>query len=170
MKKNQGVMDVKPQVSVLFVCMGNICRSPTAHGVFRRLVAEANLLDRIEIDSAGTHAYHVGERPDPRACETALGRGLDIRDLRARCVEAADFHAFDYVVAMDADNHAHLARLCPPGLESKLSLLMDFAPDFPQREVPDPYYGGRRGFDQVFDMVEEAARGLLDDVRQRLGD
>jgi len=157
-------------VKVLFVCMGNICRSPTAHGVFRHLVDEADLLDRIEIDSAGTHAYHVGEPPDPRACGTALGRGIDIRDLRARCVEAADFHVFDYVVAMDADNHAHLARLCPPGLEGKLSLLMDYAPDFSQSEVPDPYYGGRRGFEQVFDMIEAAARGLLDELRQRLDD
>lgn len=161
-------MSHQKRLKILFVCMGNICRSPTAHGVFRHLVAEAGLLDHIEIDSAGTHAYHVGERPDPRACETAQGRGLDIRDLRARCVEVADFHAFDYVVAMDADNHAHLARLCPPGLERKLSLLMDFAPDFDQREVPDPYYGGRHGFDQVFDMVEAASRGLLDEVRQRL--
>jgi protein-tyrosine phosphatase len=157
------------KVGVLFVCMGNICRSPTAHGVFRKLVVEHGLSHRIEIDSAGTHAYHVGEPPDRRARETALERGIDIGDLRARLAARGDFEVFDYVLAMDQDNYRSLSRLCPAGMQSKLRLFMDFAPDLGIRDVPDPYYGGQRGFDQVFDLVEAAARGLLDDLRTRLG-
>ncbi len=153
---------------VLFVCMGNICRSPTAHGVFRRLVVEQGLSHRVEIDSAGTHAYHVGEPPDRRARETALRHGVDIGDLRARLAERTDFELFDYVLAMDQDNYRHLSRLCPAGMETKLRLFMDFAPEFRVRDVPDPYYGGEQGFDQVFDLVEAAARGLLDDLMSRL--
>lgn len=147
--------------------MGNICRSPTAHGVFRQMVAEAGLLHLIEIDSAGTHAYHVGEPPDRRARETAAERGIDIADLRARRARVEDFHHYDYVLAMDEDNYACLTDICPPGLERKLRLFMEFAPDLQIREVPDPYYGGQRGFDRVFDMVESAARGLLDDLSSR---
>jgi protein-tyrosine phosphatase len=154
-------------VKVLFVCMGNICRSPTAHGVFRHLVRESGLEALIEIDSAGTHAYHVGEPPDRRARETARSRGIDIGDLRARRAEPEDFHYFDYVLAMDQDNYHSLSRICPPGVESKLALFMDFAPELRRREVPDPYYGGQQGFEQVFDMVEAAARGLLDDISRR---
>ena len=154
-------------VKVLFVCMGNICRSPTAHGVFRHLVRESGLEALIEIDSAGTHAYHVGEPPDRRARETASSRGIDIGDLRARRAEPEDFHYFDYVLAMDQDNYHSLSRICPPGVESKLALFMDFAPELRRREVPDPYYGGQQGFEQVFDMVEAAARGLLDDISRR---
>jgi len=157
------------KVRVLFVCMGNICRSPTAHGVFRKLVVERGLAHRVEIDSAGTHAYHVGEPPDRRARQTALERGIDIGDLRARLAEPDDFQLFDYVLAMDRDNYRSLARLCPAGLETKLRLFMDFAPEFRVRDVPDPYYGGQTGFDQVFDLVEGAAQGLLDDLMQRLG-
>jgi protein-tyrosine phosphatase len=147
--------------------MGNICRSPTAHGVFRHLVRESGLEALIEIDSAGTHAYHVGEPPDRRARETARSRGIDIGDLRARRAEPEDFHYFDYVLAMDQDNYHSLARICPGGLESKLALFLDFAPDLRRREVPDPYYGGPQGFEQVFDMVEAAARGLLEDISRR---
>jgi protein-tyrosine phosphatase len=154
-------------VKVLFVCMGNICRSPTAHGVFRHLVRASGLESLIEIDSAGTHAYHVGEPPDRRARETARARGIDIGDLRARRAEADDFQRFDYVLAMDQDNYHSLARICPGGLESKLLLFLDFAPELRRREVPDPYYGGQQGFEQVFDMVEAAALGLLEDIRQR---
>jgi protein-tyrosine phosphatase len=154
-------------VKVLFVCMGNICRSPTAHGVFRHLVRESGLEALIEIDSAGTHAYHVGEPPDRRARETARSRGIDIGDLRARRAEPEDFRYFDYVLAMDQDNYHSLARICPGGLESKLALFLDFAPDLRRREVPDPYYGGPQGFEQVFDMVEAAARGLLEDISRR---
>ncbi len=160
-------MSELPKVKVLFVCMGNICRSPTAHGVFRHLVMEAGLEPLIEIDSAGTHGYHVGEPPDDRARETALSRGVDIGDLRARRAEPEDFLYYDYILAMDQDNYHSLSRICPRGMERKLLLLMDYAPDLRRREVPDPYYGGQQGFDQVFDMVEAAARGLLEDISRR---
>jgi protein-tyrosine phosphatase len=157
------------KVKVLFVCMGNICRSPTAQGVFRKLVEEAGLTEVIEIDSAGTHAYHVGEPPDPRARETALRRGIDLADLRARRARPEDFDEYHYVLAMDQDNYHALSDLCPPGrgLERRLSLLMDFAPQARMREVPDPYYGAAGGFEAVFDMVEEAAQGLLEEIRRR---
>ncbi len=155
-------------VKVLFVCMGNICRSPTAHGVFRELVRQEGLEDAIQIDSAGTHAYHVGNPPDQRAQATARNRGIDLSDLRARQVNPEDFERFDYVLAMDEENLAILRELCPPGREERLRLFLDFAPQRPEREVPDPYYGGPQGFEHVFDLVEEAARGLLEDIRQRL--
>jgi protein-tyrosine phosphatase len=155
------------KVSVLFICMGNICRSPTAQGVFRGLVQEAGLADLIQIDSAGTHAYHLDKAPDPRAQETARRRGLDLSDLRARLAEPEDFDRFDYVVAMDQDNFHSLLELCTREQESKIHLLMDFAPELRVREVPDPYYGADRGFEQVFDMVEAAAAGLLEYIRRR---
>ncbi|WP_456378666.1 low molecular weight protein-tyrosine-phosphatase [Thiolapillus sp.] len=160
-------MNSQGKIGVLFVCMGNICRSPTAHGVFRQLVQDAGLEQRIEIDSAGTHAYHVGSLPDHRAQATAVSRNIDLADLRGRQVEMEDFHRFDYILAMDNDNLGVLSDLCPVGLEEKLRLFMDFAPDYGMREVPDPYYGGDRGFDQVFDMIEEASRGLMEEIRQR---
>jgi protein-tyrosine phosphatase len=155
------------KVKVLFVCMGNICRSPTAHGVFRELVRQQGLQSAIEVDSAGTHAYHVGNPPDRRAQATATGRGIDLSDLRARQVKAADLEAFDYVLAMDSDN-LEILRELPGGQDAdRVRLFMSFAPDHPQREVPDPYYGGARGFDEVFDMVAQASAGLLADIRQR---
>lgn len=160
-------MSVSPKIKVLFVCMGNICRSPTAHGVFRQLVRQAGLEGQIEIDSAGTHGYHVGNPPDERAWATALGRGVDIGDLRARHAGVEDFLHYDYILAMDQDNYRSLSRICPPGMKTKLMLLMDFAPELRRREVPDPYYGGQRGFDQVFDLVEAAARGLLSELTRR---
>lgn len=155
------------EVSVLFVCMGNICRSPTAHGVFRKLLAEEDLTGLIGVDSAGTHAYHVGNDPDRRAQATALSRGIDLSDLRARQAQPEDFHAFDYIVAMDEENYLSLQGICPAGREDRLYMFMDFAPDLPEREVPDPYYGGAQGFERVFDMVEAASLGLLQDIRQR---
>jgi protein-tyrosine phosphatase len=121
----------------------------------------------IEIDSAGTHAYHIGEPPDPRARQTAQRRGIDLSRQRARRAIAEDFEAFDYVLAMDEANHRALSELCPPGFETRLSLFMDYAPHREQREVPDPYYGGTNGFERVFDMVEEAARGLLAAIREK---
>jgi protein-tyrosine phosphatase len=156
-----------PRVSVLFVCMGNICRSPTAHGVFRKLVHETGLAEQIAIDSAGTHAYHVGEAPDRRAQVTAARRGIDLGDLRARKATPEDFLAFDYVLAMDQDNYFALLEICPNGMQHKLQLFMDFAPELRTREVPDPYYGGPTGFERVFDLVEAAAQGLLGDIRAR---
>ena len=154
-------------VSVLFVCMGNICRSPTAQGVFARLVEEQSLVDSIEIDSAGTHAYHVGEQPDARAAAAALNRGIDLSSQQARRVSPDDFERFDYVLAMDNDNYEILAASCPSGFESRLRLFLDFAPDLEIREVPDPYYGGGTGFERVLDMVEQASAGLLADIPQQ---
>jgi protein-tyrosine phosphatase len=148
--------------------MGNICRSPTAHGVFRAKVDDAKLAEDIAIDSAGTHAYHVGNEPDRRAQETARRRGVDLSDLVARRVNADDFHRFDYVLAMDQENYLSLAEICPNEHRDKLHLFMDFAPEMRTREVPDPYYGGPAGFERVFDLVDAAAIGLLDDIRRRL--
>ena len=156
------------KISVLFVCMGNICRSPMAEGVFRRRVEEAGLAERIHIDSAGTHAYHVGEPPDPRARQTAARRGIDLEPLRARKVTREDLALFDFVLAMDRDNLAILHDMVEEAHRERIRLFMEFAPDFSQREVPDPYYGGPGGFEQVFDMVEAAAEGLLETIRQRL--
>jgi protein-tyrosine phosphatase len=147
--------------------MGNICRSPTAHGVFRELVHREGLAELIAIDSAGTHAYHVGEPPDRRARQAAERRGVDLADLRARRAEAEDFHRFDYLLAMDQDNYHGLSRIAPDGLHDKIHMFMDFAPQMRTREVPDPYYGGESGFEQVLDLVEAAAAGLLAEIRQR---
>jgi protein-tyrosine phosphatase len=155
------------KVSVLFVCMGNICRSPTAEGVFRHLVRQAQLEDRVHTDSAGTHAYHVGNPPDARAQATAERRGIELHDLRARRVVEEDFDVFDYVLAMDQENYQILSTICPPGYETRLRMFMEFAPHLNVPEVPDPYYGGTSGFERVFDMVEEAARGLLEDIRSK---
>ena len=155
-------------IKVLFVCMGNICRSPTAHGVFRKLVFEYGLTDIVEIDSAGTHAYHVDNPPDKRAQATAITRGIDLSDLRARQVAEEDFDYYDYLIAMDQENYISLSQRCPQPHLDKIYMFMDFAPEMKTREVPDPYYGGSHGFERVFDLVEAAARGLLEDVRQRL--
>jgi len=154
-------------IQVLFVCMGNICRSPTAQGVFRHLVEARGLSRQIASDSAGTIAFHVGNPPDRRAREMAQKRGIDLTDLRARQVRSEDFQRFDYVVAMDEENYAELQALCPPGFEERLHLFLDFAPQLGVREVPDPYYGGPAGFERVFDLVEQAARGLLEHIQKR---
>lgn len=154
-------------IKVLFVCMGNICRSPTAEGVFRRQVAAAGLLDRIVIDSAGTHDYHIGKPPDRRSQQAALRRNYDLSGLRGRQVGPGDFHEFDYILAMDRDNLANLQRICPAQHLHKLNLFMEFSRKFGQREVPDPYYGGEQGFENVLDMIEDAASGLLDAIQAR---
>jgi len=158
---------LKNNVSVVFVCMGNICRSPTAEGVFRHLVRQEGLDDWITTDSAGTHAYHIGEQPDHRAQQTALSRGIDLSDLRGRKAIENDFHEFDYVLAMDDDNYRLLENICPAGLESKLSLFLNFSNEFSETQVPDPYYGGDQGFEHVFDLVESASHGLLQDIKRR---
>jgi len=155
------------QTAVLFVCMGNICRSPTAEGVFRKLVEERAPQLRIRIDSAGTHDYHVGEAPDPRAIAAAARRGIDLEALRARQVEEADFERFDLVVAMDRLNREVLLDRSPEPYHERVRLMMEFAPSLEVEDVPDPYYGGAVGFERVLDLVEEAARGLLDEVLQR---
>ena len=156
-------------VNVLFVCMGNICRSPTAQGVFEQLVASHGLAEMIRIDSAGTHAYHVGEQPDTRATEAALRRGIDLTTQRARRVDPGDFIIFDYVLAMDSANYEDLAEICTAEELPKLHLFMGFAPGSVTREVPDPYYGGGTGFERVLDLIELAAEGLLADIRQQHG-
>jgi protein-tyrosine phosphatase len=148
--------------------MGNICRSPTAHAVFRKLVIDEGLSDQIEIDSAGTHAYHIGEPPDSRSQQTALRRGIDMNDLRARKVERDDFSDYHYVLAMDQDNLSNLRALIAGGSSyARVELFMDYAADWSEQEVPDPYYGGAQGFERVFDMVEAASRGLLESLRSR---
>ena len=140
-------------VKVLFICMGNICRSPSAEGVFRHVVKESGLTDKIFIDSAGTHAYHIGNPPDPRAMETAIKRNIDLSKQRARQVEPDDFNQFDYVIAMDHSNYSDLDQLCPDEQKDNLKLFLEFAHHFSEDEVPDPYYGGTQGFEHVLDMV-----------------
>ena len=153
------------QVSILFVCMGNICRSPTAQGVFLHKLREAGLQDRVLVDSAGTHAYHIGEAPDARAQQAARGRQIDLSDQRARKVLAEDFSRFDYVLAMDAENLAMLQSLCPPEHCGKARLFLGFASRLGERDVPDPYYGGHGGFEHVLDLVEAASEGLIAHLR-----
>ncbi|WP_179402426.1 low molecular weight protein-tyrosine-phosphatase [Burkholderia guangdongensis] len=155
------------RVAICFVCLGNICRSPTAEGVMRDQVVAAGLADRIDVDSAGTGDWHVGEPPDGRAQAAAGARGYDLSALRARQVAAADFERFDLLLAMDDANLAELHRRCPPQYRDKVRLLMEFASDASTREVADPYFGGAQGFEQVLDQCEDACRGLLDALRAR---
>ncbi len=152
------------EVKVLFVCMGNICRSPLAHGLFEHRVQQAGLSKRITIDSAGTHAYHVGNLPDPRSQQTAENHGIDLSSQRARQVKASDFEQFDYVVAMDRDNYSTLSSQCPDEHRHKLKLFMEFAPQLSETEVPDPYYGGESGFEMVYQLIDAAANGLMADI------
>ncbi len=154
-------------VRILFVCLGNICRSPTAEGVFRALIEQEGLADRVLIDSAGTHAYHVDDPPDERAQAAALRRGIDISGLRGRKVVPADFESFDYVLAMDRENLDNLLALSAPEHRHKIRLFLDYAPQRTECEVPDPYYGGPAGFDRVLDMLGEASLGLLAALRAR---
>jgi protein-tyrosine phosphatase len=154
--------------AVLMVCMGNVCRSPTAEGVFRHKVAEAGLGDRVLIDSAGTHDYRVGSPPDRRSCHHASLRGYDLTAQRARQVHRQDFERFDLILAMDWDNLEWLQAQCPPPQRGKLRRLMEFAPEGLSEEVPDPYYGGHDSFETVLDHVEAACEGLLAHVRLRL--
>ena len=151
----------KEKVSVLFVCMGNICRSPTAEGVFRYHAEQAGLADRLEIDSAGTHAYHVGEPADHRARAAAERRGMSLDGIRARRVSAQDFQRFDYIIAMDQENLARLRDEAPEEHSARLHLFLEFAAGS-ETDVPDPYYGGAAGFERVLDLVEDASRGLLE--------
>lgn len=158
----------QPAFGILFVCMGNICRSPTAEGVFRRTVAAESLDQALDIDSAGTHAYHIGDAPDVRALRAAQTRGVDLSRKRARRVSVADFARFDLVLAMDELNRATLLELCPPEHRERVRLFLEFAPHVGRLDVPDPYYGGSNGFEYVLDLVEEGSRGLLAHVRQVL--
>ena len=147
---------------VLFVCVGNICRSPTAQGVFQALLRKRSLTDQIESDSAGTTSYHVGEAPDSRSQQAARRRGYDLSAIRSRRLVAADFERFDLVLAMDSPVLAELRRLCPSAQQEKVHLFMDFSSAFYRADVPDPYYGGSNGFERVLDMIESGAQGVLD--------
>ena len=154
-------------IHVLFVCLGNICRSPTAEAVFRGLAEKEGLLDQLEIDSAGTSAYHIGESPDDRAASVARNRGYSMDHLVGRQVNQRDFEIFDYILAMDRANLRDLRRQCPAGFQDKIHLFLTFGNAFSEEEVPDPYYGGPEGFDRVFDMVEDASLGLLNAIKAR---
>jgi protein-tyrosine phosphatase len=159
-------MPIMKPYAILFCCTGNICRSPTAEGMFMKKVADARLAGRILVDSAGTHGYHIGESPDPRTQEAARARGYDLSALRARRVERGDFERFDLVLAMDHDNRAFLARLCPPSAGHKLKLMMEYARSYTVPEVPDPYSGGPEDFETVLEMLEDATEGLLEAIRR----
>lgn len=152
---------------VLFVCLGNICRSPTAEGVFRRELEKAGLAHRAEVDSCGTEHWHVGKGPDPRATAAARRRDVDLSELRARQLAAEDFSRFDYLLAMDHDNLATIRERCPEGCGAHIGLFLDFAGHV-DRPVPDPYYGGEQGFEEVLDLVEAASRGLVEEIARRL--
>lgn len=150
---------------VLFVCLGNICRSPTAEGVFQQAVVRAGLDGRVTIDSCGVGDWHVGKAPDPRSQAAARQRGIEIGHLRARQLKASDFHEFDYVLGMDRENLAAMRALQPANSQAQVGLLLDYA-GLPQSDVPDPYYGGDDGFEQVLDLIERASQGLLDELQR----
>ena len=152
-------------VRVLFVCMGNICRSPLAQGVFEDHVRREKLGGEVYVDSAGTHSYHVGMAPDPRAQESARRRGLDLGSQRARRIRPEDCEEFDYILTMDEENYRAVATLCQGG-GAEVRPFLDFAADTPETEVPDPFYGGPEGFEHVMDLVEAASKGLLDDIKK----
>lgn len=154
---------------VLLVCMGNICRSPTAEGVLRKYIKLNTLGDKVEVDSAGTHGYHVGEAPDARTQRAASARGYNLSQLRARKVARQDLDYFDLILAMDRTNLDNLQRMATPEQQSRIKLFMEYARNFEDDEVPDPYYGLGHGFDLVLDMVEDAAQGLIDEIKKELG-
>ena len=155
-------------IRVLFVCTGNICRSPTAAGVFRDAVERAGLADEVVVESAGTHAYHVGDGADRRALRAAAERGIDLSEHVARAVARQDFDTFDYVLAMDRENYVHLRAAAPAAHRARVALFMEFAPEMGVAEVPDPYYGRRDGFEHVLDLVAAASDGLLAEVKDTL--
>jgi protein-tyrosine phosphatase len=161
------MVEIKEKVSVLFVCMGNICRSPTAEGVFRKHVSDAGLDAAIQTDSAGTHAYHSGEPADRRAHAAAARRGFSLEGILARRVTDEDFDQFDFILAMDEDNLMTLQERAPDEQRNKVRLFLEFAESRHENEVPDPYYGGSAGFERVLDLVEEASQGLLETLRNR---
>ncbi len=154
------------KIRVLFVCMGNICRSPTAEGVFQKILQSEQLDHQFDIDSAGTHAYHVGDAPDLRAQKAAKDRGVDLAKLRARKVIVGDYHDFDYLLVMDEDNHQLVMEFCPDEHKHKIKYFLEYAPHLNTLEVPDPYYGGKYGFERVLDMVEDASTGFLSSLKQ----
>jgi protein-tyrosine phosphatase len=152
---------------ILFVCLGNICRSPTAEAVMRIIAAREAPELSIVVDSAGTADYHVGDPPDPRSREAALRRGYDMSALRARCVEAADFERFDLILAMDRENLLELRRSAPARVQARVRMFLEFLPNALQQDVPDPYYGGANGFEEVLDLIEAGSRALIHHLRER---
>lgn len=148
-------------IKVLFVCTGNICRSPTAEIVFRHHIVQAGLQNKIHIDSAGTHDYHIGDCPDVRTQKAALKRGFDMSKLKARQVNVDDFKRFHYILPMDRDHFVILKRICPSSYTGHMQLFMEFSKSYKGEDVPDPYYGNASGFEKVLDMVEDASLGLL---------
>jgi protein-tyrosine phosphatase len=154
-------------MKILFVCLGNICRSPTAEAVFREVAAREAPDLVVQVDSAGTAGYHVGSPPDPRTCAAAARRGYDLSPLRARIVEPEDFEQFDLILAMDRENLAALRHHAPKDTHERVRLFLEFAPELATVDVPDPYYGGPNGFEEVLDLVEAAAHGLLNHVRRQ---
>ncbi len=152
------------KVRVLMVCMGNICRSPMAEGILRKAIQEAGLDRQVEIDSAGTHAYHIGSPPDPRAQQAVSRRGVDISQLRGRKVVDEDFEAFDYILVMDHDNYSKLIQRTPEQHHGKIRRLLSFSRKYPNLDVVDPYYGGPQGFEENLDMIEDAVRGLIREI------
>ena len=155
----------KPLINVLFVCLGNICRSPTAQGVFTSLVRNEGLDQSIQTESAGTGAWHSGSPPDHRAQLAALARGYDLSSQRARKVIESDFRKFNYILAMDRQNYEDLSVMAPPDTTSKIKLFLTFVPNIDKTEIPDPYYGGQKGFDHIIDLIEAASYGLLRDIQ-----
>lgn len=155
-------------MKVLFVCTGNICRSPTAEAVFRAEAVKRGLGNRVFADSAGTHGYHIGDPPDPRSCDAAARRGYAMTGMVARKVSAQDFAAFDLIVAMDEGHHRLLRGLAPPGAAGRLRLFMDLVREATHRDVPDPYYGGAGGFERVLDICEAGVSALLDEIEAGL--
>lgn len=155
------------QISVLFVCLGNICRSPTAEGVFQQLASQQGVADSLSIDSCGTGNWHIGKAPDARATEAAGRRGVDISELRARQISVDDLDRFDYVLVMDRENLADVRDLWHQNGGTEPRLFLEFG-DSGQAEVPDPYFGGEDGFERVLDLIHDASTGLLDDIRKRL--
>ncbi|HWR76403.1 MAG TPA: low molecular weight protein-tyrosine-phosphatase [Thiobacillus sp.] len=149
---------------VLFVCMGNICRSPMAEGMFRKAIDEAGLDRHVAADSAGTHAYHVGDAPDLRAQQAVRRRGADISQLRGRKVADEDFEAFDYILVMDGDNYSKLIERAPAHHHGKIRRLLSFSRKYPNLDVVDPYYGGTQGFEENLDMIEDAVQGLIREI------
>ncbi len=161
------IVDSVPMVRVLFVCMGNICRSPLAQGVFENVLRRERLEYEVLVDSAGTGSWHVGHPPDERAQRSASLRGLDISTQRARRIGPNDCQSFDYILTMDEENKRAVAALCQGSRAAEVRPFMGFASDSTETEVPDPFYGGSQGFERVLDLVEEASEGLLEDIRQR---
>lgn len=155
------------KVKVMFVCMGNICRSPSAEAVFRYHVESSNLAHSVEVASSGTHNYHVGDSADPRSYKAALKRGVNISAHRAQHLKTEHFRDYDYILVMDDANYSHVTNLCPPQYLEKVHYFMDFAPQIGVREVPDPYLGGEEGFEHVLDLIEAATAGLMSEIRDR---